>query len=154
MTKDVIMLIVGAILGFVASIGAIKYQEFQERKRAVNIFNIELYKIDKLLSPLVMIDNKLQLPSGKIIPFNGISTTEIPNFKMVMQIDVFLSLNDKLRKLIYDVSLDLDSAENNRKLAISLLNQNDKGKELDMYGSIYLEYLRSAKEKIENLKKN
>jgi hypothetical protein len=154
MTKDLIMLIAGAILGFGASIGAIKYQEFEQRKRAVNIFNIELYKIDKFLSPLIKTDNKLQLPSGEIIPFNGISTTEIANFKMVMQIDVFLSLNDKLRKLIYDVSLDLDCAENNRKLAIPLLNQKDKANELDMYGSIYLEYLKSAKEKIENLKKN
>lgn len=152
---DLIMLIAGTILGFGASIGAIKYQEFEQRKRAINIFKIELYKIGKLLLPLTKTDNMLKLPSGEIVPFNErlISTTEIFNFKMVMQIDVFLNLNDKLRKLIYDISLDLECAESNRKLAIPHLNQKGKENILDMHGLIYFECLQSANEKIENLKK-
>jgi hypothetical protein len=152
---DLIMLISGTILGFGASIGAIKYQEFEKRKRAINILNIELYKIDKLLSSLVQTDRTLKLPSGEIVPFNDIliSTTEILNFKMVMQIDVFLCLNDKLRKLIYEISLGIECAEDNRKLAIPLLKQKGKENELDMHGLMYIECLKSAKENTENLKK-
>jgi hypothetical protein len=153
MTEDLIMLVAGVILGFGASIGATKYQEFEQRRRAVNIFNTELYKIDKLILPFIKTNNELQLPSGEIIPFNGISITEIPNFKMVMQIDIFLSLNYKLRKLIYDISLDLDCAENHRKLAIPLLNQMDRANELNIYAMISHDWLISAKGKMDNLKK-
>jgi len=154
MKKDLIMLLAGAILGFGASIGTIKYQEYNQSKRALSLFKIELYKIDKLLSPLTATNNQLQnSQTGKTIQFNGISTTEIPNFKMVTQIDVFLSLNDRLRKLIYDISLDLDCAENNRKLAIPLLNHIDRANELDMYGTIYLDCLRSAKRKLDNFRR-
>lgn len=146
------MLIAGVILGFGASIGTIKYQDFIQKRRALKICKIELFKINKLIAPFTATTHQIKTSKGEIIKFNGISMTETPNFKMITQIDMFLSLNDNLRESIYDISLDLESAENNRKLAIPLLNQENKASELDMYGTIYIDYLRSALGKIDKLK--
>ena len=158
MEKEIFLLIIGAIIGFFISIITLiittKYQEFRERKRALKICMIELQNIDKFLIPFVKEDNNIQLPNGELKPFLGISITEILNFKMTNQLDIFLSLDDTLRSSIYDISFDLDSAENNRKLAIPLLNSPDKCNQLDMYGTIYLGYLKSAKGKIEKLNNN
>lgn len=139
MEKDFVMLIAGALIGFIISMITIKYQEYKERKRATKICEIELLKISKLITPF-------------IAQTNGISTDEIPNFKMTTQIDIFLSLKDILRTSTYDISTDLDIAENNRKRAFSLLNQPNKINELNLYGMLYLDYLKSAQSKIEKLK--
>lgn len=139
MEKDFVMLIAGALIGFIISMITIKYQEYKERKRATKICEIELFKISKLITPF-------------IAQTNGISTDEIPNFKMTTQIDIFLSLKDILRTSTYDISTDLDSAENNRKRAFSLLDQPNKINELNLYGMLYLDYLKSAQSKIEKLK--
>ena len=152
MINDIIMLIAGVILGFGASISTIKYQELIQNKRALKICKIELFKINKLIAPFTVTDNQIKTPDGEIIKFNGISMTETPNFRMVTQIDMFLNLNDTLRKSIYDISLDLESAENNRKLAIPLLNQENRINELFIYGTIYTDYLKSALDKIDKLK--
>jgi hypothetical protein len=152
MINDIIMLIAGVILGFGASISTIKYQELIQKKRALKICKIELFKINKLIAPFTVKDNQIKTPDGEIIKFNGISMTETPNFRMVTQIEMFLNLNDTLRKSIYDISLDLESAENNRKLAIPLLNQENRTNELFMYGTIYTDYLKSALDKIDKLK--
>lgn len=146
------MLIAGVILGFGASISTIKYQELIQKRRALKICKIELFKINKLIAPFTVTTNQLNTPNGEIIKFNGISMTETPNFRMVTQIDMFLNLNDTLRKSIYDISLDLESAENIRKLAIPLLDQENRANELFMYGTIYTDYLISVLEKIEKLK--
>lgn len=140
MEKDFVMLIAGALIGFIISMITIKYQEYKERKRATKICEIELFKISKLITPF-------------ITQTKGISTDEIPNFKMTTQIDIFLSLKDILRTSTYDISTDLDSAENNRKRAFSLLDQPNKINELNLYGMLYLDFLKSAQSKIEKLKK-
>ncbi|MBF4515730.1 hypothetical protein IRZ71_05225 [Flavobacterium sp. ANB] len=153
MTNDIIMLIIGTFLGFGASIATIKYQEYDKRKRALNIFQIELYKIDKIVSAFAMADNQsVVTETNETIIFSGISTFEIPNFKMVIQIDVFLSLNKNLRQDVYDVSLDLEAAEDNRKVAISLLNLKESANLLNFHASIYIEHLKVAKIKIDKLK--
>jgi hypothetical protein len=139
MEKDLAMLIAGALIGFIISMITIKYQEYNERKRATKICKIELFKISKLITPFVNQNN-------------GISTDEIPNFKMTTQIDIFLSLKDIFRTAVYDITTDLDSAENNRKHASSLLDQPKRIKELNLYGMLYLDYLKSAQTKIDELK--
>lgn len=151
MKKDVILLLVGAFIGFAISIITIKYQEYRDRKRASKICKIELLKIIKSLIPLTVENNNLKLPNEELQPFVGISTSEILNFKMTNQLDIFLNLEDALRTSVYDISFDLEQAEINRKLAIPLLNSPNRVKELDMYGTIYLDYLKSAKTKIEKL---
>lgn len=138
MTKDFLMLVAGALIGFIISIITIKYQEYKEKKRANKICKIELLKISKLITPFV---------SHK----EGISTDEIPNFKMTTQIDIFLNLNDKLRTNVYDITTDLENAENNRKRAYPLLNQPEKINELNLYGMLYHDYLKCAQTKIEEL---
>lgn len=140
MRKEILLLIIGAIIGFAISIITIKYQEYNDRKRASKILKIELFKISKLVSPFTKVKN-------------GISMDEIPNFVMTTQIDIFLSLKDTLRTSITDISIDLEGAENNRKRASLLLNQPDKIDELNLYGKFYLDYLKSAEIKIDNLKK-
>ncbi|MGV8946119.1 MAG: hypothetical protein ACOH1N_06790 [Lutibacter sp.] len=151
MINDIIMLIAGVILGFGSSIGTMEYQKYIQKNRAIKICKIELFKINKLISPFTRTTNQIKTPSGEIINFNGISMTETPSLRMVTQIDIFLSLNDSLRNSIYDISLDLESAENYRKLAIPLLKQESRAKELDMYGTLYFDYLKSAKGKIDKL---
>lgn len=139
MTKDFLMLIAGALIGFIISMITIKYQEYKEKKRANKICKIELFKISKLITPFV--NHK-----------EGISIDEIPNFKMTTQIDIFLNLNDKLRTNVYDITTDLENAENNRKRSYSLLNQPEKINELNLYGMLYHDYLKAAQTKIEELK--
>lgn len=139
MTKDFLMLITGALIGFIISMITIKYQEYKDKKRANKICKIELFKISKLITSFVN--------EKKIIPID-----EIPNFKMTIQIDIFLSLDDKLRTNVYDITTDLESAENNRKRAYPLLNQPEKINELDLYGMLYHDYLKVAQTKIEELK--
>lgn len=139
MKNDLVMLNVGALLGFMFSMFSIKYKEYYERKRATKICKIELFKITKLITPFANQNN-------------GISTDEIPNFKMTTQIDIFLNLKDVLRTSVIDISTDLDCAENNRKRAFSLLDQPNRIKELNLYGMLYLDYIKSAQSKIEKLK--
>jgi hypothetical protein len=154
MINDLIILASGTILGFGASIATIKYQEYEKRKRAFNIFNIELYKIDKLVSPFTTTNNQYTHPdTGEMIPFNGVSIIEIPNFKIAMQIDILIILNEEIRELIYNISLDLEYAERYRLLAIPLLDQIENANKLGLYSMIYLDYLKSAKVKIDDLKK-
>lgn len=141
MTKDFLMLLAGALIGFIISIITIKYQEYKDQKRAKKICEIEVFKISKLITPFV---------NQKLV----ISTDEIPSFKMTSQIDIFLSLKDKLRTNVYDITIDLESAENNRKRAYSLLNQPEKINELNLYGKLYHDYLKCAQTKIEELKDN
>lgn len=156
MKKEVILLLAGALVGFVISIitmiVTIWYQEQRERKRASKIFKIELLNISKSLIPLTAENTNLQLPNGELQPFVGISTSEILNFKMTNQLDIFLNLEDTLRSSVYDISFDLEQAEINRKFASQLLNVPNRARELNMYGTIYFDYLKSAKTKIEKLK--
>jgi len=133
------MLIIGAIIGFIISIITIKYQELNDRKRACKILKIELFKISKLITPFVKQEA-------------GISIDVIPNFTLTTQIDIFLSLKDTLRTSVSDISIDLEGAENNRKRASDLLNQPSRINELNLYGNLYLEYLKSAEIKIDRLK--
>lgn len=156
MKKEIILLVIGASIGFVISIFTLIitniYQDYKERKRATKICNIELQNISKSLVPLLSSENSnLQLPNGELKQFTGISIDEILNFKLTNQLDVFLNLEDSLRSSVYDISFDLDRAESNRKLAIPLLNSPDKAQLLDIYGTIYLDYLKSAKDKIDKL---
>lgn len=154
MDKDLVLLIVGVILGFGSSIGTLKYQEYSKRIKSLKLLKIEIIKIDKLISPFASkIPNNIVHPiTGETSQFNGISITEISNFKMIMQIDQFLSLKNSLRESIYSIFLDLESAEKHRVLAIPLLNQEERVSELNMFATIYLDYLISAKDKIDNLK--
>jgi len=152
MTNDLILLIVGVILGFGSSIGTLKYQEHNQRKKALDLLKIEVFKINKLITPFTIKDNKMISPiDGKSTNFTGISISEIPNFKIIIQIDLLLSLEDYFRESIYSISVDLESAEKHRLLAIPLLNQLYEEKELYIYGAIYFDYLTSAKEKIDKL---
>ena len=139
MNKEIIMLIIGAIIGFVVSIITIKYQEFKDRKRASKILLIELFKISKLITPFAKQES-------------GISMDEIPNFVMSTQIDIFLSLKDTLRMSISEISIDLERAENNRKRALALLNQPNRINECKLYTHLYLDFLKSAEMKINKMK--
>ncbi|RKR05916.1 hypothetical protein C8C83_5268 [Flavobacterium sp. 90] len=152
MTNEIILLILGVVLGFGSSIGTLKYQEYSQRRKALNLLKVEIFKIDKLITPFLIEKNKIILPDGEIREFNGISINEIPNFKMITQLDLLLNLKDYLRESIYSISIDLEFAEKHRILAIPLLNEENRANELDVYGTIYLEYLKSAKEKIDELK--
>lgn len=82
-----------------------------------------------------------------------ISMTEIPNLKMVSQVEELLHLSEKRRTLVYDLTINLQNAENLRQLAVPLLN-SDKGNEnqLEMYGLLYTQFLKAAKETIDKLR--
>jgi hypothetical protein len=153
MKKEIILLVIGASIGFIISILTLLittlYQNYTDRKRASKICRIELKKIDNSLIPFISANNNMQLPDGA--PINVISLDEILNFKMTNQLDVFLSLKDTLRSSVYLISFDLDRAESLRKLSIPLLNSADNATSLNMYATLYLEYLKSAKDKIDKL---
>jgi hypothetical protein len=153
MKKEIILLVIGASIGFIISILTLLittlYQNYTDRKRASKICRIELKKIDNSLIPFISANNNMQLPDGA--PINVISLDEILNFKMTNQLDVFLSLKDTLRSTVYLISFDLDRAESLRKLSIPLLNSADNATSLNMYATLYLEYLKSAKDKIDKL---
>jgi len=152
MKNDLILLIVGVILGFASSIGTLKYQEYCQRKKALKLLKIEISKIINYISPFTVKNNKVEsLIEEGIKEFTGISIHEIPNFKMIMQLDLLLNLKDDFRESVYSISNDLESAEKNRLYAIPLLQQPNRAIELDLYATIYLDYLISAKEKIEKL---
>jgi len=124
-----------------------------DHQKAVAILKMELETIDNFILPAFSAsDNKMQLASGEIKEFTGISLTEIPNFKKTLEADILLSLNDSLRNSSYSLSTDLDNAEKFRKLALPLLGLKERASELDMYGTIYLGYLRAARDKIDRLK--
>jgi hypothetical protein len=153
MKKEIILLVIGASIGFIISILTLLittlYQNYTDRKRASKICRIELKKIDNSLIPFISANKNMQLPDGA--PINVISLDEILNFKMTNQLDVFLSLKDTLRSSVYLISFDLDRAESLRKLSIPLLNSADNATSLNMYATLYLEYLKSAKDKIDKL---
>jgi len=151
MKSDLILLFVGVILGFASSVGTLKYQEYCQRKKALKLLRIEISKIINYISPFTIKNNKVKSENGEIAEFTGISIHEIPNFKMIMQLDLLLNLEDDFRQSVYSISNDLESAEKNRLYAIPLLQQHNKTIELDLYATIYFDYLTSAKEKIEKL---
>jgi len=147
----VIPVVIGVILGAILTILITKRQNNAKHKKASIVCKMELDNISKQLAPFTMKDMHIQNADGSTIPFNGIAVTELPN---IGHRDEFDQLKIDTRGKIDEIILLLNEAEKHRKLAIPLLNQPENNKLLNMYGTIYSEELRAAKDKIDSLKGN
>jgi hypothetical protein len=138
--RDLMLVIIGVVLGFVASFCIVKYQECIQRKKAIEICRIDILKVEKFISPMIKAYNDSKT----------VSMTNIPNFTILSQSDILFYLDNDIRKLIIDAMFDIDMAEEIRKINFS---SNDLSKEnLQLLNNTYFEYLKDAQLKIKNIK--
>jgi len=129
--RDLILVIIGVILGFLASLCTIKYQECVQRKKAIEICKLELLKINKFVKPI----------SSSV---GVISMTNIPNFSILTQSDILLYLDKDIRETIIEAIFNLENAEKTRELYWKDTSQV-------VIGESYFEWLKSTKLSLEEL---
>lgn len=134
-------IIFGALLGFGLSLFLQLFNFLMLRRRAMKLLKLEYPEISKTLTGLVNSTEKV----------NGISSTEIPNFELVIQTEYLMRLKKNIRSDVYSVYKQLEHAKRLRTLAHPLIGSANKNAELNIYGGLYLSCLKEAKNQMQEL---
>lgn len=134
-------IIFGALIGFGLSLLLQLFNHLMLKRRALSLLKLEYPEISKILTGLVNSAEKV----------NGIISTEIPNFRLVMQTEYLLRLRKSIRDDVYSVYKQLEHAERLRLIAHPLIGDSNKYTELNAYGMLYKSCLKAAYKEMNNL---
>lgn len=134
----------GALLGFSFTLLIQLINWLIKKWKANKLLKLEFPEIQKFL---------ISYTTAYEMEFYGISNTPIPYFELISNPNEILYLDETKRVLVYKMNTNIKAAENLRLLAIPLINNPEREVELNLYGKIYNDYLKAAKDDGEKLKK-